>query len=280
MKTVLAFTLLFVIAIQSNSQEIIFDFSTKEFVPSEITLTNGSVIHGYIKGFALPKSVEFKGLGSEFNSIESKLYLDRTTFKYRASEEAETKMMDLEDITSILLKGEDTIRYEKLKMKTINAKNEVIDLNKVVMMPLLKEGPINLYGIGVSPCREGCGLMFVIAYIKNVNQDYAYIPIDFNRINIFNLGSIDDKFIKSFAEVGSDCPEFLEYLETAKENFANKAFRNEYKTAYKEFQKEKKEKIKDIKGAKNKRKAEDAMDTVYFLKLYTEVIDEYNSYCG
>lgn len=279
MKTFPTLILILILTVSTNAQEIIFDFSTKAFIPSEITLTNGSVLNGFIRDFSLPKSVEFRGLGYEFNSIESKLFLDRRTFKYRASEEGETKIMDLDDITSILLKGEDTIRYEKLKLKTINTKNEVIDLNKEVIMPLLREGPINLYGLGVSHCREGCQMIFVIVYIKNVNQDYAYIPIDYNRINFFNIGSLDDKFFKSFAEAGSDCPEFLEYLETVEQRFANKDIRKDYKTAYKEFQKEKKEKLKEIKGVKNKRKAENDMDTAYFLKFYTDIIDEYTSFC-
>lgn len=280
MKALFTLPLVLFLSIQGHSQEIIFNLYTKEFIPTEITLTNDSVINGYINDLEVPKSVEFRGLGYDFNSIENKLHLDRKTLNYRASEDGETKKMDLKDITSILLKGEDNIRYQKLKLKTINTKNEVIDLNKEVMMPLLKEGPINLYGIVAYTCGSGCQKMFVIAYIKNQHQDFAYIPLDFNRINIYNIGSIDDKFLKSFAEAGSDCPEFLEYLETLKESFDNKEFRKETKAAYKEFQKKKKETLKNIKGAKKRRKAEDDIDTAYFLKMYTDIIDVYSALCG
>lgn len=279
MRILLLAVLFVIVHAKGFTQEIIFDFSSKEFIPSEITLNDGSIMNGFIKDFTLPKSVEFRGLGYDFSSIESKLNLDATSIKYRSSKEGSTELLDIKNIKSILLKSEDTVRYEKLKLKTINTKNEVIDLNREVMIPLLKEGPINLYGLTAYSCQNGCEMMYVIAYIKNVNQDYAYIPIDYNRVNIFNLGSMDDKFIKAFEEAGSDCPEFLEYLKKNKKNFADKEYRKDAKANYKQFQKDKKEKLKDIKGSRNKKIAEDKMNTAYFLKMYTDIIDEYTSRC-
>ncbi|MBC8643768.1 hypothetical protein H9W95_06220 [Flavobacterium lindanitolerans] len=48
----------------------------------------------------------------------------------------------------------------------------------------------------VYECGHGCSLMWILAYIKKPNDEFAYIPVDYNRLNLFNLGKIDDKFLK------------------------------------------------------------------------------------
>jgi hypothetical protein len=265
-----------------KAQEVVFTNYIKDYIPCEIALDDGDILKGYIKDFTLPKTVEFRTPAFDFSSIESKLNLDKTSFKFKNKLNEDVQKLSLENIHSIVLMDSDTIKYEKLKIKTINSKNEVIDLDKEVMIPLYKEDKINLYGLRAYNCLNGnnCEMMFVIAYIKNINQEFAYIPMDFNRINLFNLGSIDDKFIKSFEEAGKDCPEFLAYLDDKKESFGNKDFRKSYKEKYKQFRKEKKDKLKLIKGSKNKQREEDKLDTEFFLNIYIEFIDEYSSRCS
>ncbi|QRM90745.1 hypothetical protein FG167_16365 [Lacinutrix sp. WUR7] len=147
------------------------------------------------------------------------------------------------------------------------------------MVPLIREGEINLYGLRAYNCASGsrCEMTYVIAYIKNKNHDFAYIPIDYNRINIFNLGKMDNKFLKSFEEAGSDCPAFLTYLNDKRKSFESKSFRKSFKEKYKQFKKEKKAKLKLIKGRKNKQQEEDKLDTPHFLNIYIEFIDAYAS---
>jgi len=265
-----------------KAQDVIFTISDKEFISCEIELSDGNIINGYIKDFTLPNTVEFRTIGFEFKSIESKLKLDRKTFKFKKDISGNTENLKLESIQSIVLKDLDTVKYEKLKLKTINSDIVAVDLNREVMIPLIKEGAINLYGLRAYNCLNGnnCEMMYVIAYIKNQNQEFAYIPMDFNRINLFNLGKVDDKFLKSFEEAGSDCPAFITYLNEKRKSFENKSFKKSYKENYRKFKKEKKAKLKLIKGRKNKQREEDNLDTEFFLTLYTDFIDEYTLRCN
>lgn len=271
--------LLILICQKSNAQDVVFTISKKEYIPTEIVLNDGKIISGFIKDFTLPKTIEFRGLGYDFKSIESKLNLDRTKFKFKKEINGSVEDLDLIDIKSITLKEEDTTKYEKLKLKTINSNSEVIDLKREVMIPVIKEGKINLYGLRAYQCAGPCEMMFVIAYVKKPNDEFAYIPIDFNRMNLFNLGKIDDKLFKAFEEIGKDCPEFQNYLKNNKALFEDENYRKEVKNEYKQFQKDKKEKIKQLKRAREKRRMEDNMNTEYFLKIYYNLINEYSSRC-
>lgn len=277
------FLLLFIVlSSRVNAQTLLTTIGSREYIPCEITLDDGSILNGFIKDFTLPKTFEFRGFGYDFSAIESKLKLDTKTFKYRKTLKGENEKVSLENVHSIFLKGSENIKYEKIRLKTINSKNEVVDLNREIMIPLIREDEINLYGLRVYNCMNGnnCEMMYVIAYIKNKNQDYAYIPIDFNRINLFNIGKLDDKFLKSFEETGSDCAEFLTFIDEKRKSFENKTLKKESKEKYKKFKKEKKAKLKLIKGRKEKQKEEDILDTEYFLNLYIEFIDEYTSLCS
>ena len=50
------------------------------------------------------------------------------------------------------------------------------------------------------------------------------MPIDFDRINIFNIGSIPEKMVEAFRFVGKDCPEFQNYLKTLQSKVVEKSF--------------------------------------------------------
>lgn len=266
---------------QNNfSQTVLIYTAKKDFIPAEIKLANGEIISGYIKEFNVPNAIEFPDFTFNFN-IESELRLDRTKFNFRRTLEGSSEKIDLNSIKSITLKSEDTITYEKLKLKTINSKLEVVDLEREIMAPIIKSGKINVYGIKVYECSSsyGCSLMWVLTYIKKPNDEFAYIPVDYNRLNIFNLGKIDDKFFRAFEEVGKDCPEFLNYIKEKKAKFSDKAYKKELSTARKQFDKDKKEKLKQIKNNLERRKVEDEMEIQYYLKFYLDEIKEYSSRC-
>lgn len=270
--------IVFLLFMAKGYSQLVFNFSKKEYIPCDIELTNGNTLTGYIKDFDEPNAVEFSGF--EF-SVESRTDLDRKSYVFRQDLKGEKQDIMLADIQSIVLKDEDTITYEKVKLKTVNSNLEEVDLNREIMIPLIREGDINLYGIKVYNCASGagCEMAYVLAYIRNENHEHAYIPIDFNRINLFNLGKIEDKFIRSFELAGSDCPAFLEYLEEQKKLFEDKSFQKTHKENYKNFRKDVKQKLKAIKGRKNKQKEEDKLYAAYFLKMYTDVIDQYSIRC-
>lgn len=275
MKKLLLLAMIFIW--QNNFAQVLIYTAKKEFIPAEIRLANDEIISGYIKEFNVPNAIEFTDFSFNFN-LESELRLDRTKFNFKKTPDGASEKIELNNIKSITLKAEDTITYEKLKLKTINSKLEVVDLKREIMAPLIKKGKINVYGLRVYECGHGCSLMWILAYIKKPNDEFAYIPVDYNRLNLFNLGKIDDKFFKAFEEVGKDCPEFLSYLETRKAQFNDKAYKKELLAARKQFDKDKKEKLK-LTDKRERRKMEDQMDTDYYLKFYLDEIDAYSSRC-
>lgn len=275
------FLLLF-ISSSLNAQNFVFSFSKKEYIPCKITLEDGTVKEGFVKDFSMPNTFEVQGFWNDFKSIESKVKLDKADFKFRETIKGETQKIVLSNIHAITLMEEnDTIRYEKLKLKTVNSKSEVIDLEREIMVPLLRKDNINLYGIKVNTCmtKNNCQLMYILAYIKNKNQEFAYIPIDFNNLNLVNTGSIGDKFTRSFEEAGKDCPAFIAWLNESKEMVIDKEMKKDAKQAYKDYQKRKKETIKKIKGRKAKLREGERIDVDYFLASYIAVIEHYKEKC-
>ena len=263
----------------NNAQIVDVSLVGQQFLPSEIILNNGDTISGYTKDFTAPKALEFR-TGFEFKSIEEQLRLTTTKFKFKREINGEVENLDIADIKAIKFIGNNnTIKYEKLKLKTINRNAEVVDLERTVMIPLIQEGKINLYGMEVLECSSGCELYYVLVYIKKPNDEFAYIPFDMNRLSFFNLGSLDDKFIKAFQEVGSDCPEFLAYIEkrevvTAK-NYNRKKLDNEYGR----FEQMGKERLKQVPKGPERRKLKYQLKVESLLFPYNIVINQYSSLC-
>ena len=262
----------------NNAQIVDVSIFGQQFLPSEIILNNGDTISGYTKDFTAPKALELR-TGFEFRSIEEQLRLTSTKFKFKREINGEVENLDIADIKAIKFIGNNnTIKYEKLKLKTINRNAEVVDLERTVMIPLIQEGKINLYGMEVLECSSGCELYYVLVYIKKPNDEFAYIPFDINRFN-FNAVSMDNKFMKAFEEVGSDCPEFLAYIEKREEileyNYNHKKLDNEYGR----FEQMRKEKLKQFPKGPEKRKLSRQLDVEFCLLPYNILINQYSSLC-
>ncbi|MFA7446110.1 MAG: hypothetical protein WCY89_09200 [Flavobacteriaceae bacterium] len=280
MKKTLLVVILAIFMPKVNIQaQIIINFNSKKYIPCEITFDDNTVVSGFIKDFRLPKTIEITGY--ELSTIESELNLDRSKFKFKSTQDSKAEDLTLSDIKYITLIEEDgQVKYEKLHLKTINSKSEVVDLKREVMVPLLREGSINLYGLQVYECSGGCIMLWILAYIKHPDSEYAYIPIDYNGLNLFNVGKLQEKIFRSFEEVGKDCEDFANYMKELSQTKMSKDEKKEAKEEYRAFQKKLKDELKSVKGAKNKRQLEDDLYTEYFLGKYIKVIDEYDNRCG
>jgi hypothetical protein len=259
--------------------QIIINFNSKKYIPCEITFDDNTIASGFIKDFRLPRTIEIAGY--DLGSIESQLNLDRSKFKFKATNDGSAEDITLSNIKYITLIEEDgNIKYEKLHLKTINSKSEVVDLKREIMVPLLREGDINLYGLQVYECSTSCTMLWVLAYVKHRDSEYAFIPIDYNKLNLFNTGKLQEKIFRSFEEVGKDCKDFANYMRELSQTKMTKDEKKEAKEEYNAFQKKIKTELKSVKGADNKRKLEDDLYTEYFLSKYIKVIDEYDKRCG
>ena len=255
-----------------------------EYVPAKLVFTDGHTEEGHVYGFIENRFFEVNmGFISGFETIENKVNLDDKVFEFKTSLKGESRKLQSKDLKSVvLIGGEDDIdvQYDYLSIKTINSAGETVDLNKKIWLPLIKNDKVNLYGYSYFLAQpNGAGLQYICTpvYLKGFNQDYAIPPIDYNRVNLFNLSGIDDKFKASMREIFKDCPALIEKMDL------DRTFSKEDKRSaiqkYKEDEKEYKSKAKEL--PKKERKS---FKTKFYenkaLEPYFTIIHEYNKTCS
>jgi hypothetical protein len=278
--------LILVLAILSSQftigQEIYISKEKREYIPADIVMESGDTITGLIEEFKKPKTIEIRGPGYDFKSLEKQLNLDNVNFNFKKHVEGPVEKLESKDIKQIIFDAETTI-FEKLKLKTVNSKLEIIDVTYEVMIPLIEEGKINIYGTQVYECStkpDVCNLFWIIVYLKKPNEEFAYIPIDFNKITLFNFWKSDDKLFRIYEEIGKDCPDFLEYLANYKIKYDTKEFKKELANEYKIYLKEKADKLKNIADYDERKAMDEQLFTEYYMKGYYRFINEYSSRCN
>jgi hypothetical protein len=278
--------LILVLAILSSQftigQEIYISKEKKEYIPADILMENGDTITGFIKDFTKSKTIEIRGPGYDFKSLEKQLNLNNTNFNFKRQEDGPEEKLESKDIKKIIFDEETTI-FEKLKLKTVNSKLEIIDIKYEVMIPLLEEGKINIYGTKVYECStkpDVCNLSWILIYVKKPTDEFAYIPIDINKITLFNFWKTDDKLFRIWEEIGKDCPDFLEYLANYKIKYDTKEFKKELANEYKIYLKETADKLKNIADYDERKAMDEQLFTEHYMKSYYTFINEYSSRCN
>ncbi|MCJ8155168.1 hypothetical protein MKJ01_15475 [Chryseobacterium sp. SSA4.19] len=137
---------------QSFCQGLDINFGKRPYVKADLLMENGQTRHGYLKDFLIPKFLE-SGIVNDFKRVESVYHFDTKIFKFKNNKDEDAQEISLTEIKSIIIideDGSDTTRFDKMKLKTINSKYQVEDLDLTVILPLQSEGKINLYGFSVS----------------------------------------------------------------------------------------------------------------------------------
>lgn len=266
----------FIVSICTFSQEEIY-FGKKPFVQAEIIMENGDIKTGYLQNFQNPKyiSADMPMLGG----LEKKLKFEVKEFAFKEDKESSVEKIKIEDLKRIVIldnDGEEKLIFDKMKLKTINSKNEIIDLEKTVVLPLDEEGKnVNLYGINIVFIQNNRYTNnLYLPYLKNKNDEYGYILIDLNRVNFFNLGKLDDKLIKAVSEATKDCPEF-----TASLNDKIKFMGKESKIARSEAIQAKNKILKELKNSSDRDFQLMKIDKEFASKPFLDMVDEYHTKC-
>ncbi|WP_294210349.1 hypothetical protein [uncultured Chryseobacterium sp.] len=278
MKKIFILVMAFLYA-NSFAQGLTVTAGKRPFLNADLILENGQTLHGYLKDFTLPKFIESE-IANNFKRVESSYHYDTKIFKFKSSEEADTQEIPLTDIKSIVIvddSGADRIRFDKMKLKTINSKYEVEDLNLTVMLPLQSEGKINLYGFSVLFFMGRSYIQSIfLPYLKKPDDEYAYIPMDYDNIGLFNAGKTKGKFKKAFEQVTSDCPQYQSYLDTAIEKLMDKKV---VKEDNRERVTKKNQARKSIKDKDMELQILQKIDNEYNVKPYIRLIEEYGKTC-
>lgn len=254
-------------------------FAKKPYMEVDLVMENGQTVHGYLQDFNLPKFIE-SDFANNFKRIESVYHYDSKYFKFKSSENAKAQEIPMTDIKSIIVleeDGSDRVKFDKMKLKTINSKYEIEDLDMTVMLPLQSEGKINLYGFSVSTFMGKTYIDSIfLPYLKKPADEYAYIPLDYDNIGLFNMGKIKGKFKKAFEEVTADCKQYQSHLDDAVEKLMDKKLMKEI---YKEKAARKKAARKEIKNKDMELYVLQKIDNEYGIKPFIDLINEYGRIC-
>ncbi|WBV61807.1 hypothetical protein PFY12_06705 [Chryseobacterium camelliae] len=265
-------------------------FGKKPLVGAEIILENGNIKTGFLQDFKISRYLN-SDLQS-ITSIEKRLDYDTKEFKFKENVNSSIQKINIADVKRIVIlntDGSERLVYDKMKLKTINSKHEVVDLNKTVILPLEQEGKLNLYGITLmlyntistqfgTSIKGGYGTTLFIPYLKHEDSEYAYLPFDINRMNLFNLGKLEGKFKIALQEATKACPEFQANIDETM-----KVFEQPMKKELKQMYYDKEEKKKQIRKA-TKDKAEEEflqmkVDAEYGMAPYLKLVNAYNQKC-
>ena len=105
------------------------------------------------------------------------------------------------------------------------------------------------------------------------------MPIDYDRINLFNIAKMDDKMVDAFKYAGNNCTNFDKYLEKmldSKNKELWKSWKEDFKAARSKGITEAKE--MGLKGVEAQKHLGNSVRDFY-LKFYVGLIGEYEKNC-
>lgn len=288
--------LLFIASAQSYfAQSLQFYTGKRDFLPIEILMEDGTTKTGFAQDFMLPDVATFSYIGK---SSEKSANLHRKEVKFKSSKsDATVQLILVSDIKSLIYTNEDTqekFQLDKRIVKEIDNNLEMESEGRVLMLPLMEKGKINLYGYRNMVCKadfgdnnsagfngdeDNCQLMYVMIYISKPNETVAIAPVDYSSLSpldLFNMKKLYKKFYKAYEIIGADCPEFLKKVDEAQKNeyFSNKTFRENKKAS----DIERKALIKGKKGAEASRINMKYRSELY-TNMYKKLLDDYGNSC-
>ncbi len=272
--TVLVFTKL---SMAQSSDFLSFNFDAK-YLPATVTFADGHTQDGFVYGFI---SEKFFTVNPEallgFSTMETAVNLSDKKFDFKVSEDAKPQKVTSGEIVNVVLKEEDgsTTEYQYLGVKTVNGKGELIDFKQKVWLPVIRKDKINILGYEYYEQSGGrpADLMFIPVYLRNPKEDFAIVPIDFNRINLFNFGKLDDKFKVAIDAVFKDCPAFLEIFHASYDQKVSTFDMDKMKAEQKALKK-----AKGLSGAERRQKYNQTIID-FAINPYIRMVEEYKKAC-
>ena len=251
----------------SNSGLINFNLGNK-YEEAEITYSDNTKVKGYINGFIENNSIEV-GLGLDyFDKFEYQLNKKKKKFYFKKEIDDKAITLTQENIKSIsVVVNNVTKTYYLLKIKSVDKKKNIVDLNRKVWLPLLKDDDkIKIFGFNLFLNNRYVG---TFNYLSNDNE-YALKPTD--RVFVSS-----DTMIESYQimlkYIFNDC----EQIKPLIDEFTNK---EKAKKKYAELQLQ----IKAVKKEKGLTKIDEKnkilkLNEDYFTEPYVKMIEEYKKSC-
>lgn len=184
-----------------------------DYKPAEITYVDGHKEQGFIYGFISNKAIAVGSLlDTEFDTLESDLNFMDNSFTFKTTLDGEKKHLSQNDIKEVNLyyNTDAPDFYRLMDMKSANSAGEIVDLHKKVWLPLYKTfGKFNIFSYDVYTIHPNT-YAGTYVYLNRADDNFAINARDINRMNLFNLDKIDDKFAATLKYIFRDCPEFVQ----------------------------------------------------------------------
>ncbi len=261
--------ILFVMRHSIYAQTLVYGLGSTE-TNAEITFNDGHTEKGVVSGF-IQRRYMYVNLPSK--TLERELNLDDKVFSFEDSLGVKRKIRSnqVQIVKEIYENGYGL--YRRFNIKTVNSKKKIIDVKKQVWLPYFIEDRINILGFTVYG-HKGTYLGTYI-YLNREGEDFAINPIDFNRINLFNMGKTDDKMKIALKETFRDCEATLSFID---EMFSKKGKKKSQKVV---LSKEGLDRIKKQKlRGKEKAFAVGKLYENFMIGVYSNILNHYNEHCS
>ena len=239
-----------------------------KYEEAEITYSDNTKVKGYINGFIENNSIEV-GLGLDyFDNLEDQLNLDDKKFHFKKEINDKPIILTQDKIKSISVVVHNVTKtYYLLKIKSVDKKKNIVDLNRKVWLPLLKDSEeIKIFGFNLFINNR---YVHTYTYLSN-DDEYALKPTDKSFIS-------SDAIIESYQIMLKYIFNNCEKIKPLIEEFTNK---ENAKKKYAELQLQ----IKAVKKEKDLTKVEEKnkilkLNEDYFTEPYVKMIEEYKKSC-
>ncbi len=267
----LFFVLTFLLTVPVSAQKKEKDFPRAVFVKND-----GSEMNVLFVAYTYPTQPYLRFLkGTDILNFEYKLTPEGKTEKIKSDELQLVRFIDQYE--------DEILGLEKLTMKAVNENGKISEKSMVSWQPLLYDGKIKIYGSNSFMCASDgnqCTYSLSKFYMKNAKDDYAVMPIDYDRLNLLNIWKADERFIEAFKLVGKNCENFNNYVDTVYGQFQDKAFRKKMTAEIKEARKRGFEEAKAEKLRFNASQERVGLRVQeFYLNLYMGIIKEYEKNC-
>jgi hypothetical protein len=188
-----------------------------KFHPAAILFNDGHTEQGYVKSFLENKFIDF-GI---VEKLETDLNMNDRNLKFKTDENGEVRTIAIDDVNEITVNYKDgtTETFKVLYLRNFD-RNGILKESKYKMwFPLIKKGKINVYGYKyVSRSTSEYGTLSekdYVYYFQNSKKNYATNPFgDIDELTLLS-GGIEKTMNNFYADVFSDCPDYIGKIESA-----------------------------------------------------------------
>ena len=276
MRKKLLIGLLCIISIRAYSQKQYYGKKEMKDQPKvEFTLEDGSKINGLFVGYNYPNGT-YPGFFDKD---------DIYSFEYKKTESSSSEKIGAKDVKIVKIfddYGDMVNMIERLDMKFVNKKGVANDKNNRSFQPLIYDGKIQIFGSNIQICvqNSACNYAYSALYLRNKKDDFAIMPIDYDKLSLLNVFSVYDKLVEALRYAGRDCQEFQKYMNLFEAKIKDKSFRKQLNATYKENKK-----LAIDEGKKNNLTYSETQELLgdkmlaFYIDLYGGVIKEYEKNC-